>query len=523
MSSNKKTALVWFRRDLRLEDCEIIAQATANESEVIPFFVIDPWFYQQQEISSLRVKFLFESLEELDANLRERGSRLYLFEGNSVDMIENLTRSLLEQERQPKLYFSRDVQVEYGINRDRHLLDFYRHNNLPTYLGINYFLQVEENYDTWWQDYHNYHQQPLHPTPKQIITPNLDLALPQLTLSELWQKYRCFIRTGMDNYHFVGGEKRAKNTLKSFLEGRYFGYHWKMSRPWLAQQGASSQLSPYLDFGNISSRTIYQHTVAVSKRLYPKSKAHFALKTFLDRMRWHDKFSQRHHFHPELAQTNRYPEFDEYYSNQPLTGEKLALFTAWCEGKTGYPMVDASMRQLDLMGWMNFRMRAMCVTFLTINCGVSWHHGASYFMSRLVDGNIAINHWQWQAQAGITNPLSKTFRIYNPTKNLADKDPDLQFVYYWIPELRGYSKSQILKGQCDRNIYPQPILDWKQTRKINGKIVSDLRNKVRLRLEREEGEEYRQAIGAKKTIEKYFAVKEKQYQDSNSKSKNNKS
>ena len=123
-------------------------------------------------------------------------------------------------------------------------------------------------------------------------------------------------------------------------------------------------------------------------------------------------------------------------------------------------MVDASMRQLNQMGWMNFRMRAMCVTFLTINCGVSWHHGARYFMSKLVDGDIAINHWQWQAQAGVTNPISKTFRIYNPTKNLQDKDPNLQFVRYWIPELSGYSIKDLLsRTYISTSNYPEPVLD----------------------------------------------------------------
>ncbi len=445
MPSNKEIALVWFRRDLRLDDCEIVAEATKNNREVIPFFIIDPWFYQQPEVSKVRVQFLFESLENLDANLRQRGSRLYLFEGDSTNIVESLTRSLLEQKRQPKLYFNRDVQVEYGITRDRNLLDFCDRHNLEVHLGINYFLQVAgENYENWWRDYHDYHQQSLHPTPEQVNTPNLDFNLPQLTFTELRHKYRHFLTTGNGNYRFAGGEERAKNTLDSFLDRRYSGYHWKMSRPWMAQQGASSQLSPYLDFGNISSRTIYQRTVAISDKFSPKSKNYFALKTFLDRLRWHDKFSQRHYFHPELAWQNRYGEFDQYYSPQPLTGEKQALFTAWREGNTGFPMVDASMRQLNQMGWMNFRMRAMCVTFLTINCGVSWHHGARYFMSRLVDGNIAINHWQWQAQAGVTNPLSKTFRIYNPTKNLEDKDPYLQFVRHWIPELKGYTLEQLL-------------------------------------------------------------------------------
>ena len=516
MLLDSQIALVWFRRDLRLDDNEIIAEATKNNRQIITFFVIDPWFYEREDISAVRVKFLFESLENLDSNLRQKGSRLYLFEGKSVDVVQNLTRSLLKQASKPKLYLNRDVQVEYGIERDRKIADFYQKQGLEVHLGINYFVQVqEENYECWWQDYHTFHQQPLHPTPKRINTPDLEFDLPQLTFVELRQKYCRFLSTAKGNYRFIGGEDKARNTLDSFIKYRYPGYHWKMSRPWMAQQGATSGLSPYLDFGNISSRTIYQSTVAVSDQLYPKSKTYFALKTFLDRLRWHDKFSQRHYFHPELARTNRYPEFDEYYSLEPLTEEKRALFTAWCEGNTGYPMVDASMRQLNKMGWMNFRMRAMCVTFLTINCGVSWHHGASYFMSRLVDGNIAINHWQWQAQAGITNPMSKTFRIYNPNKNLEDKDPYLQFVYHWIPELKGYSKPQILSGEYRQGSYPQPILDWKHTRKINGKIISDLRKKVRERLEQEAGEEYRQAMGAKKTIEKYWAVKDKQYQDSN--------
>lgn len=500
--------IVWFRRDLRISDNEIISKATQNNEEVLPCFIIDPWFYTQPEISAIRVKFLFESLENLDRNLKQLGSRLYLFEGESVTVLQSITRSLLNLGKHPRLYFNRDVQVSYGIDRDSQVLEFYQQQSWEIHLGLNNFLQEKENYDSLWQEYHDYQEQPLHPTPSYINTPQLNLNIPQLTFAELWQKYLPNQKT--KNSCFTGGEDEARNTLNSFKKERYRGYHWKMSRPYMAQQGATSHLSPHLDFGTISSRNVYQSLVAIANSLPPKSKDKYSLKTFLDRLRWHDKFSQRHYFHPELAFKNRYSEFDEYYSNEELTGQKLAYFTAWCEGKTGFPMVDASMRQLNTTGWMNFRMRAMCVTFLCINCGVSWHHGARYFMSRLVDGNIAINHWQWEAQAGITNPMSNTFRIYNPTKNLQDKDPYLQFVYYWIPELRGYGMSQILAGEFE-NKYPQPILDWKHTRKINGKIISDLRKQVKERLEREGGEELTIALGAKETIDKYVAVKDKQY------------
>ena len=120
-------------------------------------------------------------------------------------------------------------------------------------------------------------------------------------------------------------------------------------------------------------------------------------------------------------------------------------------------------------------------------------------------------------QAGITNPLSDTFRIYNPNKNIEDRDSDLKFIYYWVPELRGYSLPEILTlAYIGKSEYPSPIFNWAQTRKVNGKIVSDLRKKVKQRLLAEQGEEYEQAAIAKKTVDKYWD-KDKHYQEYRSK------
>jgi deoxyribodipyrimidine photo-lyase len=225
-------------------------------------------------------------------------------------------------------------------------------------------------------------------------------------------------------------------------------------------------------------------------------------------------FSNTTYHYPELVHQNHYPEFDEYYNLEPLTEQKQELLAAWTEGETGFPLVDASMRQLKTMGWMNFRMRAMCATFLCINCGISWHHGGQHYMQYLVDGDLAIDHWQWQMQAGITNPLSDTFRIYNPNKNIEDRDSDLKFIYHWVPELRGYSLPEILKGiYLGESPYSTPVLNWAQTRKINGKIVSDLRKKVKQRLIASGGEEYEQVSKVKTTVDKYFQAKTKQYQE----------
>ncbi|QIR41750.1 deoxyribodipyrimidine photo-lyase (plasmid) [Tolypothrix sp. PCC 7910] len=504
--------LLWFRRDLRLTDNEIVTLASANNAAVLPFFIVDPWFYQWVDVGKARVRFLFESLENLDSNLQKLGSKLILFEGNAVEIIQELTQQLTQQRHRPKLYFNRDVQVEYGVSRDKTVVNLYQALNLEYHLGLNNFLQSQDKREQWFNEYYTYQRQSIYQTPTNINTPSLSLNVPQITFDELKQKYHAFLQT--EQVYFIGGETQAQATLNSFLKSRFNGYHWKLSRPWLAQQGATSHLSPHLTFGTISTRIVYQRTKARAAELTNQPKAEFSLKAFRDRLRWHDSFAQRLYFYPEIAYKNRYPEFDEWYTPLELPPEKQELFHAWQEGMTGFPLVDASMRQLKTMGWMNFRMRAMCATFLTINCGISWHHGARHYMNYLVDGDLAIDNWQWQMQSGVTNPLSDTFRIYNPNKNIQEKDPDLSFISYWIPELRGYSLPEVLQEKyINHSSYPQPILDWSKTRKINGKIISDLRKKVRERLTLQGGTEYESAVAAKETVNKYWQHKDRQYKE----------
>jgi deoxyribodipyrimidine photo-lyase len=508
--SNPTLSILWFRRDLRLHDNEIVAHSTSDHQAVLPCFIIDPWFYQNPEVGRARVQFLFESLENLDQNLRAKGSQLYLLEGNSVTVLKSMTDSLMKSGYQPKLCFSRDVQVEYGIERDRAILDYYHQQKLETFQGLSYFLQLERDHrDQWRDEYYTYLRSPLHPAPPSIHTP--DLTLPRLFVADLRQKYSEFWQS--PNKYFCGGETNALTKLDTFLKGRYQGYYWRLSRPWQSQQGGTSHLSPHLVFGTISVRTVYQKTKIRAEALADQPKAQLSLRAFRDRLRWRDSFTQRLYHYPEIAHTNRYPEFDAWYTPDPLTPEKQQLFVAWQQGKTGFPLIDASMRQLSTIGWMNFRMRAMCATFLTINCGISWHHGAKHYMNCLVDGDLAIDNWQWQMQAGITNPLSETFRIYNPNKNIEDRDPELRFLHYWVPELKGYSLPELqLQSYLGNADYPEPMLDWSLTRKVNGKVVSDLRKQVRSRLQAEGGDEYNQAIQAKTTIEMYWKGKEKQYQ-----------
>ena len=515
--------LLWFRRDLRLFDNECVAIATASGEPVLPFFIIDPWFYNNANSGrAMRIRFLFESLVDLDKNLRDRGSQLYLLEGESIAVIQQLTQFFQEQGQTPQLLFNRDVQVKYGVDRDRKVQQYYQNQNLEIFLGVNHYMQTPKlNWETWLKDLKQYRKTQPFDSPKSANSPKLNRSssgLPIIEFETLFQRYKKFWKT--DRVYFSGGETAAHQTLTSFLDNRFWGYHWKLSRPWLAQRGSTSHLSPHLTFGTISTRVIYQavqqRRQALKQTDTPKaSKADFSLKSYCDRLRWHDSFTQRLYYRPDIGWQNYYREYDDWYSPEPLEDEKADLFEAWKSGETGFPLIDASMRQLQAMGWMNFRTRAMCVTFLTINCGISWHHGAEHFMDYLVDGDIAINHWQWQMQAGITNPFSNTFRIYNPSKNLGDRDPNLQFVRHWIPELRGYSLPEIeQKRYLGKSPYPDQMIDWKQTRKINGKVISDLRKIVRQRLQSENGEEFEAAQKVKGVIDRYMKYKQQEYERS---------
>mgnify|MGYP001028593197 CR=1 FL=1 len=503
--SKKHTSLhiMWYRRDLRISDNDALHHATKGGEPCIGVFIIDEWFFKQPEISEVRVHFLFESLQSLAKNFKAKGGQFYIVQGSSSKKVIELLEKTRELGSKPKLFFNRDMQVIYGQKRDQAIDSYVFDNNISLYKGRRAFLQVENNdYDNWIVEYYQYQSSEAFPVPEKIISSPLSERLMSYfkiikpeDLHSWAEQWGVVTRQGGQ---FTGGEREAHRLVRTFAKERYSGYHWKLSRPYLAQVGATSHLSPHLTFGTISSRTVNQTLYSRKQELKGTNpKGVLSIASFLDRLRWCDSFAQRLWFHPEIMWQNRFPEFNEVYTDEPLNTEKQQLFDAWCNGTTGFPLLDASMRHLNEDGWMNFRMRAQAATMLTIIFGVSWHHGARYFMQKLVDGDIAINHWQWQMQAGVTNPLSKTFRIYNPTKNLQTKDPDLKYVHHWLPEMRKHKTIE------DVLLHAKPIIDYSQARKINGKIISDIRKVVRERIAAEKGIELRDATTAKKTVENY--------------------
>lgn len=505
-------SVVWFRRDLRLHDNEAIAKAIGKNEQCIFIFVLDPWFFSQPEIGWLRVKFLFESLTALDTELKKQANRLLILRGESVEAVTSLLKTLQQKSFRPSLFLNHDIQVEYGRKRDQAILNYCQKNEIAFNMSHNYFLLHDETLmKEWWKQYYDYqyHDQfglPIIPAISNVLIEILN-KLPQIDPQRIAEELDLILPSARQAL-FNGGELAARRAVYSFLKDRVDGYRWKISRPYLAQLGATSLLGPHLAFGTISNRTVFQAATKHREKLeQSQPKKAFDIATYLDRLRWRDSFTQRLWFHPELSWKNRFPEYDSLYNEQPLSAQQQEYFERWQNGETGFPLLDAAMKQLKHDGFINFRMRAMAATFLTINCGVSWHHGARHFMNCLVDGDIAINHWQWQMQAGITNPLSPAFRIYSPTKNLQDRDSSANYVHFWLPETRGQNVAAILDAA-------QPMLDFKETKKINGKVVSDLRKLVRNRIVSEKGLELAGATVANKTVlnyNKYSADRYKRY------------
>jgi deoxyribodipyrimidine photo-lyase len=487
--------IIWFRRDLRIEDNKALFDGLKSPSIILPIFILDDYFANTwEDRSPIRSSFLAQSIINLRQNFYDFGVNFHILQGNSEAVIKNLMFELAKNNFRPKLYFNEDVQIEYGLIRDQNITNFCATNSFeinkyrPSFLESKLLDSPEiKNFVT---EYNNY----LY---SNLDTPNLKntLKLPENIL-QILDKYgvneeklssnassELFITGGIDHYN---------QKFSSFLTNRYQNYHYRLSYPYLSQKGATSHISPYLTFGTATTKSVFQKTNQLIQNIKQNPQKHhpkaaFSLKSFIDRIKWRDRFTSKLWKHPEMAHTNRHQEFDEVYNKNELSSEKMEYLQKWKNGQTGFALVDASMRELKTHGWMNFRLRAMNATFLCINCGISWQYGAEHFMNYLIDGDVAIDSWQWQMQAGVTNPLSDTFRIYNPDKNLIEKDKDLQYVHHWLPEAEHLKLDELVNNESANslfttNSYYPKMLDFEKTRQKNGKIISEIRKRVRNRI-----------------------------------------
>jgi deoxyribodipyrimidine photo-lyase len=418
-----KTALWWIRRDLRLEHNPALAAALESANRVVPVFVLDPALLRSPYYSEKRFAFLLGGLRDLDRSLRERGSRLVVRRGPPH---RELSRLLAETQAE-SIFCEQDVSP-YSRNRDRGLreslplkgvwgLSFLSPGQAMKPDGTPY--TVFTAYSRAWRRAAAERSPTVRRAPERLpaVGDTESVPLPEPRLS-------------LDRLPFPPGEKEAKRRLSRFLRSRIDSYERDRNR--LDLEG-TSQLSPYLRFGMLSAqRAVTAAFDAVDKAL--GNRARKGADTWLSELIWREFYiSILYHF-PEARKESFRPE-----GRLLRWREDDEAFAAWCAGETGYPLVDAGMRELSSTGFMHNRARMITASFLAKHLLVDWRRGERWFMQNLVDGDPAANNGGWQWTAGTGTDAAPFFRIFNPILQGKRFDPEGRYVKRHLPELEDRS------------------------------------------------------------------------------------
>jgi deoxyribodipyrimidine photo-lyase len=451
--------ILWLRRDLRTDDQAALYHATRTGAPVIPLFLVDTDLIRHLPADGTTFDFQKEALTELGADLAALGGKLIIRHGHSLEVHKHLIR-----ETQPAaLYFNRDYEP-YAIERDARVIKLYEQHDIEVRTFNDALLQeptevltregnpyvVFTPFARAWK--HREAPVPLG-SPAPFSTPPL--------ISDIIPGADSLKRArGIPEPLFRGGAKEARRRWESFLAERSQTYGHDRDFPALP---GTSRLSPYLRFGCISIRRIAEECRHHALGL-PETEA-AGLQKYVDELIWRE-FYQAVLFHfPRLLSSNYRQEFDRF----PWKFDE-GLFTSWREGRTGFPLVDAGMRELNRTGWMHNRIRMVVASFLTKDLMHDWRLGEKVFEEKLMDIETASNNggWQWAASTGVD---PRPLRIFNPRLQSERFDPAGNYIRLHVPELRAVPDRYIhapqgmppaLQESCGCIIgrdYPPPIVD----------------------------------------------------------------
>lgn len=450
----------WLRRDLRLMDNQTLAAAQAAADEVIPLFISDPIIQQSPNVGEKRLAFLWDALRSLDDSLKKRGSRLVFRSGDPLRVLPELLAefgaeavfaeedfSNYARQRDAAISAKVPLHLQAGVTV-HHPASVAKPDGDP-YIVFTPFRKV-------WETRPLPQLHDILPAPTQITTPS-DLMTEAIPANPVLPEAAPFPAT----------EAEAQRRLQFFSENLIAAYGDERNN--LAEDG-TSRLSPYLRFGLVSARQAVATAVAAQASAKTEQ-ARKGARTWLSELVWREFFIAILYHFPHAQRGNFRTEYDHInWINDD------ADFAAWCAGKTGYPVVDAAMRQLTQSGWMHNRARMITASFLVKDLLIDWRWGERFFMQHLIDGDPAANNGGWQWTAGTGTDAAPYFRIFNPTTQGERFDGDGRYIRRWLPELANVPDAYIHQpakmppmeqqrsGCIIGKDYPYPIVDHKLAR-----------------------------------------------------------
>ncbi|MFM6197410.1 MAG: DASH family cryptochrome [Planktothrix sp.] len=477
-----KQVLIWYRNDLRVHDHEPLFSALKSKAKVIPLYCFDPrqfgiTAYGFPKTGAFRAQFLLESVEDLRQSLKQLGSDLIIRVGKPETIIPELVKTL----KVDSVYYyqeatSEELKVEYrlkiALNSLGVLVQSYWGATLYSIKDLPFSIaEIPEVFTQFRKkvEYHSTVNPPFSPPQNLPNLPEIELGeLP--TLQDLGLEFTSFdSRTVLQ---FKGGETAGLKRLKDYIWQQDCLKNYKETRNGMLGANYSSKFSPWLALGCLSPRLIYETVQQYEAQRIKNDSTYWLIFELL----WRDYFR-----FIVLKHGNKIFDSGGLKGIKIPWQEDFQQFERWQTGITGFPLIDANMRELALTGFMSNRGRQNVASFLTKNLGIHWKMGAEWFESMLIDYDVCSNWGNWNYTAGVGND-ARGFRYFNILKQSKDYDPNGDYVKYWLPELKDIPASKVHEPWRLLSVeqkrfgvilgvdYPQPMVNLEQSVKVNQTI-----------------------------------------------------
>lgn len=453
MAKKYQRVLHWFRRDLRLTDNRALNAACASAQEVIPVYVISDWKEKHAWTGAPRQSFLCGCLESLQRNLEAFDGKLIFRQGKADEELLQLASDTQAE----AIFFNNDPDP-YGRQMEEDLAKACKERGIDVLGHQDHVLHDADAvltqgsapyrvYSPYGRNWRNLEKPTPGPTAKSFQTPSGIASLDCPTLNT-WKLPKTDVAT------LKPGEKAARDRMKTAIAERLPVYGEKRDTPY---GGTTSRLGQDLRFGLISIRELYQRVTQASQSAgSPEARDSFG--KFIGELAWREFYMAILAHWPEVFELEFNPQWRGLPWDEP--GE---AFERWCEGTTGFPIVDAGMRELNATGFMHNRVRMIVAMFLTKDLHIDWREGEKIFMQRLVDGENASNNGGWQWSAGVGADAAPYFRIQNPWTQTKRYDPEGEYIRQWVPELQGVDSKRLYTapshGESVGKGYPAPVVE----------------------------------------------------------------